>query len=279
MTYTSNRTTITTAVLAAWITTGAMASDTEYFSGLPDSAIPYIQVANLKPNQSNDGRTVVQADHSTGLIQIDALLGQTNYEEQWAFVPAANLWIEIGRNEVATGSDSSVELDFDFLTSIAGVYDEIHILHFHPASYSNQGRWANAYFNVNYPANQLQGAEVIPIGLALPSAADVASSVQLVELLSETHPETKLQFTVVSSHGQVNYGPTDAGVHELIFNRGNPRQNFVREIAVRATLRRSVRNIQSSIENLSSPDIGAVISELCNQMSGEFYRVAFTPSN
>jgi len=179
---------------------------------------------------------------------------------------------------VSTGADSSVELDFEYLKSIAGVYDEIHILHFHPSSYYKQGIWADAQLNVNFPAKNLNGDEVIPIGLALPSSADVALTVQIVELLSDAHPETKLKFTVVSPHGQVSYGPTKTGKQKLIFHRGNPRRNFLREIAVRTILRRSPRNIQRSIEKLSSPSIGDVISELCSQMSGEDYVVAFEPN-
>jgi hypothetical protein len=263
--------------MMAWLSAAVMANDQIALSGLPDSGIPYVAIAHLESNPLNRGRTVAWTDRATGLAQIKALLSRTNFEEQWAFIPAANLWIEIGRNEVATGKDSSVELDLDFLTRLAAVYDEIHILHFHPASYYKQGRWADTHFDINYPARRLRREEILPIGLALPSSADVASSVQLVELLSEENLQTSLHFTVVSPHGQVSYGPTEIGVQNLIFNRGNPRLNFVREIAVRAILRRTSANIQRSIENMPSLSIGGIIAELCKQMSGEDYRLTFSP--
>lgn len=265
-------------VLTVWAGTAALANNHENFSQIPASNTPYVQVTALGTNTVNDARKVARMDRLTGVSQIAGLLSRTNYEEQWAFIPAANLWIEIGKNEVSTGADSTVELDFEYLKSIAGVYDEIHILHFHPSSYYNQGIWAGSQFDVNFPAKDLQGDEVIPIGLALPSSADVASTVQMVELLSDAHPKTKLKFTVVSPHGQVSYGPTKIGKQKLIFHRGNPRRNFLREIAVRTILRRSPRNIHLSIEKLKSPSIGDVISELCNQISGEDYLVVFEPN-
>ncbi|MBL4726300.1 MAG: hypothetical protein JKY83_06435 [Rhizobiaceae bacterium] len=266
------------AILTVWAGTTALANNHENFDQIPASDTPYVQVAALGTNIVNDARKIARMDRLTGVSQIASLLRRTNYEEQWAFIPTANLWLEIGKNEISTGEDSSVELDFEYLKSIAGIYDEIHILHFHPSSYYKQGIWADSQFDVNFPAKDLQGDEVTPIGLALPSSADVASTVQMVELLSDAHPETKLKFTVVSPHGQVSYGPTKIGKQKLIFHRGNPRRNFLRDIAVRTILRRSPRNIKRTIKNLRSPNIGDVISELCKQMSGEDYLVTFEPN-
>lgn len=86
---------------------------------LPQSDTPYVQVSVLESNRTNAQRTVMQADHATGVLQISGLVGRTNFEEQWVFIPSANIWIEIGHNEAASQKDSAVELDFEYLERIA----------------------------------------------------------------------------------------------------------------------------------------------------------------
>ncbi len=253
------------------------ATEAALIQGLPQSDTPYLQVASLQSNRTNTRREVMQADHATGVLQISALVGRSNFEEQWAFIPSADIWIEIGRGEVLSETDSAVELDFDYLKQIVTVYDAVHIVHFHPAGFYDKGRWAETMFAVGYSAAELVGDEIEMTGLALPSSADVAASVQLVELLLVDNPTLDLRFSVVSPHGQVRYGATPAGTAKIVRNIGNPRMSYVRELATGSAIRRSPNNIVRTIATMNNPTIGAVIAELCAQSSSDDYRISFEP--
>jgi len=80
------------AILTVWAGTTALANNHEFFDQIPASDTPYVQVAALGTNIVNDARMVTRMDRLTGVSQIGRLLSRTNYEEQWAFIPAANHW-------------------------------------------------------------------------------------------------------------------------------------------------------------------------------------------
>jgi hypothetical protein len=157
------------------------------------------------------------------------------------------------------------------------VYDVVHIVHFHPAGFYNKGRWGQQMFGLEYDASDLTDEEASVIGLALPSPADVAASVQLIELLGADNPALDLRFSVISPHGQVRYGAGRSGQARIVLNIGNPRISFVRELATASAIRRSVTNITRTIGAMDEPTIAQVIAELCAQSSGDDYQLSFEP--
>ncbi|PHR54059.1 MAG: hypothetical protein COA47_16090 [Robiginitomaculum sp.] len=261
--------------MSASIGAPVFAQDSALPISLPASETPLQQIALLESNILNESRGVMVGDMHAGVLQISALLRRSRFEEQWAFVPAANSWIEIGHSEVASDSESEVELDVDYLAKIIETYGDVYIVHFHPASFYDNGRWADGMFGSNYDARDLQNDEVAMIGLALPSASDVAASVQLVELLGNAALRSKLRFLVISPLGQVEYGATDPGRARIIFNQGNPRINIMRELATASAIRRGQRNIARLIATLPQPTIGEVIAALCAEGSSDIYQLHY----
>lgn len=243
---------------------------------LPASPIPYLELPALDANAVNAFRTLVPANELSGVAQILTLAGHTNFEEQWAYVPALSLWIEIGKNESASERDSQVEVDVDYLKKIVGLYGEVHIVHFHPASFYAKGSWEHQVLPVEFPADTIALADTQPIGFALPSPTDVVSSIQLSEMLFAQDPNAGIKFSVVSPHGLVTYGATDAGLQSILHEEGNPRATIARSIVTRIAVRRMAFNIVKTIEALDSPTIGDVIEALCTQSSDENYKLTFT---
>lgn len=264
-------------ILLAILSGQLIAGEGHLPQSLPLSDTPYRLLAALESNQLNESRSVVLANRETGVLQISALVRRTNFEEQWAYIPSAHIWIEIGRNEKTSQKDSEVELDFGYLQQIASVYDAVHIVHFHPSSFYTGGRWADRMFGVDHEASDLSGDEVAMIGLALPSPSDVVASIQLVELFGSQNSGLELQFSVISPHGQVDYGATRSGVEKIIYNIGNPRMNYARELATISAMRRSPMNIARTIASSSTPTIGEVISALCAQITNEDYSISHEP--
>lgn len=243
---------------------------------LPASPIPYLELAALDANTQNAFRVLVPADKMSGVAQIQALVGHTNFEEQWVFVPAIDLWIEIGTNESASELDSQVEVDVEYLKEIVGLYHVVQIFHFHPADFYTRS-WRHEPFPIDFPANAIRSSDVQPVGFALPSPTDVVSSIELSRLLFAQDPQSRLVYSVVSPHGVVTYGPTAPGLKTIAYDWGNPRATLARSIVTRIAIRRMAFNIASTIETIDNPTIGEVIEALCAQASDENYELSFRP--
>jgi hypothetical protein len=245
---------------------------------LPQSAIPYVEQAALSANPEDSFRALVSADETAGINQIQALLGHTDFEEQWAFVPSIGLWIKVGRNESVTELDSEVQIDIDYLKEIVSLYHSVAIVHFHPAGFYRR-IWQREPYSVGFPAAVIDGDRLQPIGFALPSPNDVISSIELSRMFSAQDPSAHITYAVVSPHGVVTYGPTAPGLKSIAYDWGNPRATTARSIVNRIAIRRMPFNIASTISILGRPDIGEVIANLCEQVSGEDYRLTFRPSH
>jgi hypothetical protein len=217
---------------------------------------------------------MVPADKGAGVAQILTLVGHTNFEEQWVFVPSIDLWIEIGKNESVSELDSEVELDTGYLTQIVGLYHDVEIYHFHPAGFYDRV-WQEDLYPADFPANALDPGSLQPVGLALPSPNDVVSSIELSRMLYAKDPTARITYAVVSPHGVVTYGPTAAGIQSIAYDWGNPRATIARSIVTRTAIRRMPFNIATTIATLRRPTIGQVISALCAQTTDENYQLSF----
>jgi hypothetical protein len=238
---------------------------------LPQSVPPYLELAALDTNTANVFRTLVPANETAGIAQILTLVGRGSLEEQWAFVPAKGLWIEIGHNEMTSELDSEVETDVDYLKSIVRLYHEVRIFHFHPASYYAR------VLPIGLSVAGIRPEDVESIGYALPSPTDIVTSLRLTELLYAADPLANISYSVISPHGVVAYGMTSSGFKTIHYEGDHPRATTARSIITRIAIRRMTFNIARTIEVLDAPTIGDVIDDLCAQASDENYVVKFTP--
>jgi hypothetical protein len=244
---------------------------------LPPSDVPYVELATLEVNVENTSRGVMRADEDTGIWQISALLISTRFEEQWAYVPAIETWIEVGRNEVTADSDAQVETDVDYVEKLVGFFGRVQLYHPHPAGYYSDGSWQQRLFPVEFPAYRLASSDLRPIGLALPSPTDVAASIELSQVLLTKHPKATVTHSVVTPHGLVTYGPTALGLKRMLLEWGSPRASVARSVISITAVRRAVFNIARTIDVLENPMIAEVIEDLCTQGSDENYVINFTP--
>lgn len=243
---------------------------------LPKSGLPYLERSELVANAENTFRTFVPANEQVGVSQIRALVGQTEFEEEWAFVPSANVWIEIGRKESVTEIDSEVAVDTDYLKQIVSLYHSVAIVHFHPAGFYRR-IWQQEPYPIGFPVGLIAQSRLQPIGFALPSPDDVVSSIELSRELLVNDPAARISYAVVSPYGVVTYGLTTAGLKTVVYDWGNPRATTARSIVSRIAIRRMPFNIASTTSALTQPTIGDVIEALCEQASDENYRLTFKP--
>lgn len=194
---------------------------------LPVSTIPYQAQPLLVANAEDTFRTFVPADEAVGISQIMFLVGHTDFEEEWAFVPSASLWIEIGKNESVTKLDSEVEVDTDYLKQIVSLYHTVAIFHFHPAGFYRR-ILQHEPFSIDFPVRSIERSRLQPVGFALPSPDDVVSSIELSRLLSANDHAARISYSVVSPYGVVTYGLTTAGLNTVSYEWGNPRATTAR---------------------------------------------------
>ncbi len=252
-------------------TPAAAFNQTGYDLGLlPESRPPYMEIDALQAGLGNTFRTVVRVGRAEGLSQIYDQVGRSSLEEQWAYLPALGLWIEIGHNERTTEADAEVEIDLPYLRAIVARYPDVHLVHFHPAS----------FYPVVLPASAPAAAiadDVAAIGYALPSPTDVASSIRLMEVLRADNPAVRVELSVVSPHGVVTYGVTEPGLRTIAYEGNNPRAGTARSIVTRLAIRRMPFNIAKTVDALGTASIAEVIAAFCAQASDENYTLVYSP--
>lgn len=235
----------------------------------------YVTLATLAPNPVNTTRTIVAAGEAAGIDQIRGLVGSSRLEEQWAFVPAAGLWIEVGRNELADNRTSEVELDLDFLAAIATLHDDVMLVHFHPAQFYREHGWDR----VRPATARVAGwsaEEMKPIALSLPSTDDVMASITANAAIAQAAPGARLRHMVVTPHGTVTYGLTDRGLKRILFDRGNPVASPERAILYRYALLQTPRN-PAHVASGSAATVGDILATIAGQVSDDDYEVTFRP--
>lgn len=224
-------------------------------SFLPLSSRPLVAQRDLSTNDRNATRLFAMLAEEEGTGHIQRLLSASVVEEQWAYLPDQHVWIEIGVEEAGP----QVETDVEYLKQILASFDRVHLYHFHPAGHFEPGLNAT-------------------IGLALPSPADVESSVKIAKIQQTLNPESEVRNYVVSPYGVVEYEPTRLGRSRMLAEATHPRASIERDLLTLVAVRRSHFNVSRMLEGAPTAGPLEVISELCAQLTSEFYRMHFSPS-
>lgn len=241
-----------------------------YTSGIPATGSEDHLGANAGPAT----RMAAALPERDALTQIRALAARSTLEEQWAYLPDHDLWIEIGINEKSNETGAEVEADSALLKALMTGFDKIDLYHFHPNAFF-EGRGES--FSSETPAADLSTKELASVSLALPSPADVQTSLEMTLLARSLGSSVELRHFVVSPIGTVSYGPTRRGNRKLVADRGNPRSSLGHEIMVTAAVRRGPVNIAKTVERETKLSVSELLSTLCAQMSADLYAASFQP--
>lgn len=221
---------------------------------LPLSSRPLVAEPVLSTNERNATRHFAELAEEEGIDHIQRLLATSAMEEQWAYLPDRQVWIEIGIDEAGP----QVQTDVDYLRQVLASSARVHLYHFHPARYFEPGLNAT-------------------IALALPSPADVESSVKIAKLQQALNPQSEVRNYVVSPYGVVEYGPTPLGISRMLSEATHPRATIERDLLTLVAVRRSQFSVTRMLEDAPATAPHDIIADLCAQLSGEFYRTRFAP--
>lgn len=229
-------------------------SDADVPRFLPPSSRPLVGDGTLSTNVRNATRVFAVLGEREGLNHIRGLLTTSAVEEQWAYLPDQQVWVEIGTSEAGP----QVETDAEYLKQLLAFSERVHLYHFHPASYLEPG--VNA-----------------ALALALPSPTDVVSSFKIAKLQQALNPHSDVRNYVVSPYGVVEYGPTLVGRARIYAEATHPRAFIERDLLTLIAIRRTDRNVARTRELAPVAGPLEIISELCSQLSNEHYRMHFAP--
>jgi hypothetical protein len=243
--------------------------------GLPGSIRPLAHEPRLRANHCNAVRSVVKLAESAGVEQIAELARRAVFEEQWAYLPDRDLWVEIGFDEKATDECTQVATDVVYLSQLVTAFGRVHIYHFHPHRYFAARSTKGEVHPGFVPANALPDDELEAVGFSLPSMGDIVTSIQIAAL--DEIQVGKIEHYLVSPYGAVTYGPTERGRRLLRNEHGPLSGNFALKFAVLTLAVTSRSNIKKTVRELGDPTITEVIAELCGQLSGRDYELRFRP--
>ena len=201
-------------------------------------SIKYID--KLTINTSTEFRTAVKQSEERGIGQIRTLIGNSDLEEEWVFIPRDSLWVEVGINEklkLNNGNpEGSVEYEDLGLEDLLREDKEFTIYHFHPSLRrqrddkiekelcSRFSKENEAYFKCqNY--KDLVITEYLAEDV-LPSIQDIVNMVNNSKLNREVNGE-EIKFKIGSTAGVSEYSLSEQGLDCF----KNLDKNSIREYA------------------------------------------------
>lgn len=174
--------------------------------------------AHLRANVSSSERYVVKGVcESQGIREISRILRRSAFEEMWVFLPRARglqdcQWHEIGREERSDPDNAYLRADMEYLEALMADHTEIHVVHFHPLKYfecAAQAGCAQAAGQTRPPDPRW----VTDLVFSMPSPSDVHFMMDVTSRFHGRHQgRGTIRHKVVTPHGVVDYGLTDAGL-------------------------------------------------------------------
>lgn len=239
--------------------------------------LPTIVYGQMSANELNEHRGIVLLNEAEGVQQINLLAQSHRHEEQWAYLPSLETWVEIGINEHADENGASVQADFSFLAKLHQQFPELHIYHYHPAAYFEAFAQSAQAPDASLFLADLSDQAKEDVALAMPSPDDIHSAIKAAVELEDAKCAPKTRFFVVTPLGVIEYSPTQEGVRRLQFDKNNPRSVTTREILTTAMIRRAPFNVHKTIAQQSLTTISDLLIALSAQFTAPELAVRYWP--
>jgi hypothetical protein len=153
-------------------------------------SIKYVE--SLQVNTSKTYATSVRESEYRGVQQIRTLIGNSQLEEAWAYLPKKGQWIETGIDESVDEIGSHATIENKSLESILKENDEIILYHFHPMIEGSKDRLYEA----------------------IPSGTDLGTMVTTSEKFYKMHPQGTFVHKLCSYYGVTDFQLTKSGIEK-----------------------------------------------------------------
>lgn len=233
---------------------------------------------HLRANVSNTERYVVKGVcESEGVREISQILKRSDFEEMWAFLPRAQgaqdcQWHEIGREEKSDGDSAYLRVDMAYLEALMADNTEIHVYHFHPLKYFECAAHGDCpQVTAAGPTGILDPRWVTELVFSMPSPSDVHFMMDVTSRFNGRHQgRGMIGHKVVTPHGVVAYGLTDAGLAKFDSERfGRSEGLYITWVMANKLANDHVEGV--IMDNPSS--LHAAVRKLAQTLNTEFLRV------
>ena len=278
-------------LLATWLsvnlgtTVGATGATTSVSEPKTRHARPVSHVTRLQVNTENLRRLVTTGvSEADGHRSIQSILLRSRFEEMWAYVPAAGdsgpgQWHEIGRDEKSGAEDARVRVDWDYLALLMADSRELSLYHFHPLAYFDcVDRAACARRPGSHESPAPADAQVISnLIFAMPSPADIHFMMETTWQFRQRHPDGGvIRHRVVTPHGTVEYGLTEAGFAKYASDRGARSQGlYIKWVAASRLDEESVRTLVDE----AAGDFAIALQRLVESLNTRYLSVTHIPAS
>jgi len=209
-----------------------------------ENKIPVKYTDKLEVNLKNYAfRAHTRKNEEAGVKDIAEIIKLSLYEEEWAYLPKKEKWVEIGYGEWRTRRKAGVYFHTKVLSNLASSNNSIVLYHLHTK----------------------KGFGILS---ALPSDTDIGSMLRTSKKFYSWKPNGSLKFKTQSVKGVTEYSLTDMGKSYVSVN------DFEEFEVTKKRYSENKRNFNvcKIVSNTNE-----AINEACDYLSTQYFKLKFTP--
>lgn len=245
-------------------------------------------ISTLEINTENTYKGRVNKCEKEGMLDLYRL--KSPFEEFWAFIPSACIWIELGILEKVGNSirkDRSGHCHPP--NTISGInknevivlikrVESLTLYHQHPTNHMLVEHIAKIKGLDNFSETCLKNARTETLASALPSLPDLSSMLEFSRIFFKYHPNGKFSEKFISAYGVTEYFLTSVGHSKL----GHDRFKYFQHNAMKNYfhLRKQIPNHLYKAHNSRKRNIEKLkyLQELINAEI-KLFNISFKPKN
>jgi hypothetical protein len=279
---------LATAALATYLFSASASADRVVLHGKNRLNRPSKETASLIVNLDTSFRTVTHKSEADGLQDIVKLISESEYEEEWLYLPDMKTWYEIGRNETSvrhgTHIEGSLISDPSGLEDILGKQKTFTFYHFHPIDKEGTYNfvhelWLNQGSRLgekNREPFYSKMAYLFAVHGGVPSPGDIRKMSRL-KIANYKKSKIDVRFKVVSVLGTFEYSLTKKGLEK--FKNVNTDPNFNKELeqySSRIPKLLEPKNFDL-LGWLATTDYKPFIEKMASGLSSEYILIKYEP--
>jgi hypothetical protein len=254
------------------------------FSSLKAREVEIIKADSLVVNTDDTKRYVVQMGLEEGLLSLQDIVFENEFEEAWVYDPSGAhfdsnaVWIETGYEATGVKIGDPVMGDAPFYKQFVfnGAKNDMEfyllpriqaVIHYHPIK--NTPAYMEARSNDNYALMNKKLTE-LKVNYALPSIHDLENIIFEIQ----SHPERKgVKYYIGAFSGITIYYPTQDG-RDRFLKIYNP-------IGISKELKKILNSLRSSAASRleTMDDATAILNEAFNENSDKHFQIIFITYN
>lgn len=220
------------------------------------------EAEELQVNPDSRKSFRVRKSEAAGVVDLQKLVAQENFEEAWVYVPEDKEWWEVGRFSWEDAVGVYTIINDGLIEILAGASPEVVHYHFHPERVTRKLSGLS-------PTAVLSAVTLTE--WALPSDVDLRTALAQSCYITEQFPGKKIRFKVASTAGVVEYTPLLEKLDALCTVDFKERYRQIMAAVQQTVNEVNIGGISQQLSRSLSEKIPALLHE------GDYFHLYFTP--